>query len=108
MRLATPIIEVMRPAVLFLLAAAACAQTFSSHSGWSFSDTLQTATDVLVADIVSGSAVDDGSQVSVNATLRVVRVLSGGAVAGAGLTIQWQYRPMPLESPAITSTVPKV
>jgi hypothetical protein len=98
----------MRPAVLFLLAAAACAQTFSSHSGWSFTDTLQTATDVLVADIVSGSAVDDGSQVSVNATLRVVRVLSGGAVAGAGLTIQWQYRPMPLESPAITSTVPKV
>ena len=75
----------MRPAILLLLAATACAQTFSSHSGWSFTDTLQTATDVLVGDIVSGSAVDDGSQVSVKATLRVVRVLSGSAMAGADL-----------------------
>jgi hypothetical protein len=98
----------MRPAILFLLAATAWAQTFSSHSGWSFNDTLQTATDVLVGDIVSGSAVDDGSQVSVKATLRVVRVLGGSAVAGSDLDIQWQYRPMPLESPAVTSTVPKV
>ncbi len=97
----------MRPAILLLLVADACAQTFSSHSGWSFTDTLQTATDVLVGDIVSGSAVDDGSQVSVKATLRVVRVLGGNAVAGSDLAIQWQYRPMPLESPAVTSTVPK-
>ena len=98
----------MRPSILFLLAAAACAQTFSSHSGWNFTDTLETATDVLVGDIVSGSAVDDGSQVSVKATLRVVRVLGGNAAAGADLAIQWQYRPMPLESPAVTSTVPRV
>lgn len=98
----------MRPVILFLLAATACAQTFSSHGGWSFTDTLQTATDVLVGDIVSGSAVDDGSQVSVKATLRVVRVLGGNAAAGSDLAIQWQYRPMPLESPAVTSTVPKV
>src|SRR5437879_5431824 len=108
MGLATPIIQVMRPAILFLLAATACAQTFSSHGGWSFTDTFQTATDVLVGDIVSGSAVDDGSQVSVKATLRVVRVLGGNAAAGSDLAIQWQYRPMPLESPAVTSTVPKV
>jgi hypothetical protein len=98
----------MRLAILFLLAATACAQTFSSHSGWSFTDTLQTATDVLVGDIVSGSAVDDGSQVSVKATLRVVRVLGGDAAAGSDVAIQWQYRPMLLESPAVTSTVPKV
>ena len=50
----SPIIQVMRPAILFLFAATACAQTFSSHSGWSFADTLQTATDVVVGDIVSG------------------------------------------------------
>ena len=91
-----------------LLAATAFAQSFSSHSGWSFTDTLQTATDVLVADIVSGSAVDDGSQVSVKATVRVVRVLSGSAAAGAELVIQWQYRPSPFDSPAVTSKVPKV
>jgi hypothetical protein len=98
----------MRLAILFPLAATAWAQTFSSHSGWSFTDTLQTATDVLVGDIVSGSAVDDGSQVSVKATLRVVRVLGGEAAAGSDLAIQWQYCPMPFESPAVTSTVPKV
>lgn len=98
----------MRLATTFLLAATACAQTFSAHSGWSFTDTLQTATDVLVGDIVSGSAVDDGSQVSVKATLRVVRVLGGDAAAGSDLAIQWQYRPTLLESPAVTSTVPKV
>ena len=108
MGLGTPIIQVMRPAILFLLAATGCAQTFSSHGGWSFTDTLQTATDVLVGDIVSGTAVDDGSHVSVKATLRVVRVLGGNAAAGSDLAIQWQYRPMPLESPAVTSTVPKV
>ena len=98
----------MRPAILLLLSATAFAQTFSSHSGWSFTDTLQTATDVVVGDIVSGSAVDDGSQVSVKATVRVVRVLSGSAAAGAELVIQWQYRPTPLQGPAVTSTVPKV
>src|SRR5437764_15428532 len=95
----TPIIQVMRSALLFLLAAAASAQTISSHGGWSFVDTLQTATDVLVGDIVSGSAVDDGSQVSVKATLRVVRVLGGNAAAGSELAIQLQYSPVPLESP---------
>ncbi|MBS1853810.1 MAG: hypothetical protein JST11_00475, partial [Acidobacteria bacterium] len=98
----------MRWAIPFLLTATACAQTYSSHSGWNFADTLQTASDVLVGDIVSGSAVDDGSQVSVKATLRVVRVLGGNAVAGSVLAIQWQYRPAPLESPAVTSTVPRV
>jgi hypothetical protein len=98
----------MRPALLLLLAATASAQTFSSHSGWNFTDTLQTATDVLVTDIVSGSAIDEGSQVSVKAVLRVVRVLGGNAAPGSNLAIQWQYRPMPLESPSVTSTVPKV
>ncbi len=98
----------MRPAILLLLAATAFAQTSSSHSGWSFTDTLQTATDVVVGDIVSGSAVDDGSLVSVTAAVRVVRVLSGRAAAGAELAIQWQYRPSPFEGPAVTSTVPKV
>ena len=104
----TPIIQAMRPAILLLLSATAFAQTFSSHSGWSFTDTLQTATDVLVGDIVSESAVDDGAHVSVKATVRVVRVLSGSAAAGTDLMIQWQYRPPPFEGPAVTSTVPKV
>ncbi|HEX3742649.1 MAG TPA: hypothetical protein VHW09_01910 [Bryobacteraceae bacterium] len=97
----------MRSAILFLLAATVSAQTFSSHTGWNFNDTLQTATDVLVGDIVSGTAVDDGSQVSVKAIVRVVRVLSGELAAGSNLDIQWQYRPTLLESPAVTSTVPK-
>src|SRR5476651_2636548 len=82
-----------------LLAASAGAQTFTGHSGWSFDDTLQTATDVLVGDIVNGTGIDDGSQVTVKATLRVVRALSGATPAGAA---------MPLESPAGTSKVPLV
>lgn len=93
---------------LVLFAAPAGAQTFTSHSGWAFDDTLQTATDVLVGDVVNGAAVDDGSQVTVKATLRVVRALSGATPAGAELPLQWQFRPMPLESPAITSKVPLV
>src|SRR5476649_1101333 len=75
-----------------LLAASAGAQTFTGHSGWSFDDTLQTATDVLVGDIVNGTGIDDGSQVTVKATLRVVRALSGATPAGAELPLQWQYR----------------
>lgn len=98
----------MRLILLLLLGTAVSAQTFTAHSGWSFTDTLQMGTDVLVGDIVSGSAIDDGSQVSVRATLHVVRVLTGNAVAGSDLTIQWQYRPRPMESPAVTSTVPKI
>jgi hypothetical protein len=51
----------MRLAIRFLLtlAVTACAQTSSSHSGWSFTDTLQTVMDVLVGDIVSGAAATD-------------------------------------------------
>ncbi len=89
---------------LFLLAGFARAQTLSSHSGWNFSDTMETATDVLVADIVSGSAVDNGSQVSVKAAVRVVRVLAGGIQPGAELALVWQYQPF--QSPAVTSKVP--
>jgi hypothetical protein len=91
-----------------LFAASAGAQTFTSHNGWSFADTLQTATDVLVGDIVNGTGIDDGSQVTVKATLRVVRALRGATPAGAELPLQWQFRPMPLESPAIASKVPLV
>jgi len=94
--------------VLVLLAASAGAQIFSSHNGWSFADTLQTATDVLVGDVVNGTGIDDGSQVTVKATLRVVRVLSGATLAGAQLPLQWQYRPTLIESPAATSKVPPV
>ena len=103
----TPIIQAMRPAILLLLSATAFAQTFSSHSGWSFTDTLQTATDVLVGDIVRIGG-RRWAHVSVKATVRVVRVLSGSAAAGTDLMIQWQYRPPPFEGPAVTSTVPKV
>jgi hypothetical protein len=51
--------------VFALLAMAACAQSYSSHSGWNFNDTLQTATDIVVADLTAGSAADSGSQVAV-------------------------------------------
>ncbi|MBZ5725421.1 MAG: hypothetical protein LAP87_10515 [Acidobacteriia bacterium] len=91
---------------LFFLAGFACAQTLSSHSGWNFSDTLETATDVLVADIVSGSAVDNGSQVSVKATVRVVRVLAGGTIPGMELALAWQYQPV--LAPSATAKVPAV
>jgi len=92
-------------AAIVALVLSASAQTYS-HSGWSFSDTLQTASDVLVADITSGSAADNGSQVTVKATLHAVRVLSGDINAGADLVVEWHYRPNPGESPAVTTKVP--
>ena len=95
----------MKIAAIVALVLSASAQTYS-HSGWSFSDTLQTASDVLVADITSGSAADNGSQVTVKATLHAVRVLSGDINAGADLVVEWHYRPNPGESPAVTTKVP--
>jgi hypothetical protein len=96
---------------LLLIARLAHAQTSStgttsSHSGWNFSDTLGTTTDVMVADIVGGSAIDNGSVVGVRATVHVVRVLSGSFVPGADLMLEWQYHPAPFESPAVTGKVP--
>ena len=97
----------MKIAAIVALVLSASAQTYS-HSGWSFSDTLQTASDVLVADITSGSAADNGSQVTVKATLHAVRVLSGDINPGADLVVEWHYRPNPGESPAVTTKVPYV
>jgi hypothetical protein len=96
----------MKTAALLALTLSASAQSFSSHSGWNFTDTLQTATDVLVADITGGSAVDDGSEVRVKATLQAVRILSGDINAGAAFVVEWHYRPNPGESPAVTTKVP--
>jgi len=99
----------MRIAVpLLACALAASAQSYSSHSGWGFTDTLETATDVVVADIGAGSAVDNGSEVNVKATLHVVRVLVGGINPAANLPIEWHYRPSPVEGPAVTTKVPYV
>jgi len=95
----------MRIAALLALVLSASAQTYSSHSGWSFTDTVKTANDVLVADITAGSAVDTGSQVMVKATLNAVRILSGDIAPGADLTLQWHYQPGPREGPAVTTKV---
>jgi hypothetical protein len=97
----------MRIAVpLLACAIAAAAQSYSSHSGWSFTDTLQTATDVVVADIAAGSAVDNGSEVTVNATLHGVRLLNGGLNPNSDVAIVWHYRPSPVDGPAVTTKVP--
>ncbi|HEY1221690.1 MAG: hypothetical protein ABSE42_13820 [Bryobacteraceae bacterium] len=97
----------MKIAAVLAFVLSASAQSYSAHSGWSFSDTLQTASDVLVADITGGSAVDSGSQVTVKATLHTVRVLSGDINAGADLALQWHYKPGPGEGPAVTTKVPQ-
>ena len=95
----------MRIIAFLTLVFCASAQTYSSHSGWNFTDTLQTASDILVADVTAGSAVDNGSQVTVTATLHAVRVLGGDIAPGADLTLQWQYQPGPGEGPAVTTKV---
>ena len=95
----------MKLAAILTLVVSASAQTYSAHSGWSFTDTLQTASDILVADVTAGSAVDNGSQVTVKATLHVVRVLGGDIAPGADLALEWQYQPGPGEGPAVTTKV---
>jgi hypothetical protein len=95
----------MKLAAILTLVFCASAQTYSSHSGWNLTDTLQTASDILVADVTAGSAVDNGSQVTVTATLHAVRVLGGDIAPGADLALQWQYQPGPGEGPAVTTKV---
>ena len=95
----------MKIIAILTLVLTASAQTYSGHSGWSFTDTLQTASDILVADVTAGSAVDNGSQVTVKATLHVIRVLGGDIAPGADLTLQWQYQPGPGEGPSVTTKV---
>jgi hypothetical protein len=96
----------MRLAVIAVaLAASAAAQTGSS-TGFSFSETVKAATDVVVADIVSGAGVDDGSKVVVRARVIVVRTLSGHYRPGAELGFGWEYKPLLSEGPAVTSKVP--
>jgi hypothetical protein len=96
----------MKIAALLVVAISVWAQTFSSHSGWTFTDSVQSATDVLVADIASASATDSGSEVNVQATLRAIRILKGDMSAGAEVAVQWHYRPGPREGPAVTTKVP--
>jgi len=104
--------RMMKPAALItllpLLAGFASTQTFSSHTGWSFSDTIETATDVLVADILNGSGLDNGSQVTAMAAIRVVRVLQGDIAPSANMVLEWRYQPAPFESPAANAKVPLV
>ncbi|MGB7762095.1 MAG: hypothetical protein WBL61_19845 [Bryobacteraceae bacterium] len=94
----------MKIAAMLALALSASAQTYS-HSGWNFADTLQTASDVVVADITGGRAVAGGSQATVKATLHAVRILRGNLNAGATLTLAWQYRLSPAEAPPVTTEV---
>jgi hypothetical protein len=102
-----PIIRqaLMRIIAILTLVLSASAQTYSGHSGWSFTDTLQTASDILVADVTAGSAVDNGSQVTVKATLHVIRVLGGDIAPGTDLALEWQYQPSPGEGPSVTTKV---
>jgi hypothetical protein len=93
----------VKAALLLLVAASAVAQT-----GWEFSETLRSATDVVVGDIVAGAAADEGNSVSVKATVRVVRVLHGPAAAGTELSLSWQYRPAPSQPPSLTTRFPLV
>src|ERR1039457_4078775 len=95
----------MRIIAFLTLVFCAFAQTYSSHSGWNFTDTLQSASDILVADVTAGSAVDNGSQGTVKATLHVIRVVGGDIAPGADLALQWQYQPGPGEGPAVTTKV---
>lgn len=95
-------------AAFCLVAGILSAQGFSSHSGWSFGDTLQTATDIVVADIVRGTGLDNGSQVTAKAEIRVVRVLQGRVAPGAEMTVEWTYQPAPTESPAASARMPAV
>jgi hypothetical protein len=95
---------------LFLsFAFVAASQTHtSSNQGWSFAGTLKSATEVIVADITSGTGIDNGTVVGVQATLNSVRVLAGNLTPGAGITVEWQYHPESFESPAVTARVPKL
>src|ERR1039458_2378969 len=97
----------MKLSAFLTLVFCASAQTYSSHSGWNLTDTLQTASDILVADVTAGSAVDNGTQVTATATLHAVRVLGGDIAPGADLALQWQYQPGPGEGPAVTTKVPR-
>ncbi|MEO8662432.1 MAG: hypothetical protein ABI693_28480 [Bryobacteraceae bacterium] len=81
------------------------AQTSSSHEGWSFSDTLQTATDVVVADVTGGESVDTGSQVKVTATVHIVRVVKGNLPLDSTLSLAFTYSPSPGEGPEMTTKV---
>jgi hypothetical protein len=98
----------MKLAAIVLVVASAAAQTATSHSGWNFADTLRDATDVFVGNIISGAAVDNGSEVSVQAKLHVVRVLTGGATPGTEVPLAWRYQASPIEGPDVTTKVPKV
>jgi hypothetical protein len=95
-------------AILVLAAVSALSQTSSSHSGWNFADTLQAVTDAFVGNLISGAAVDNGSEVSVQATLDVTRVLSGSTTPGAEIAVAWRYQPSVIEGPDVTTKVPKV
>jgi hypothetical protein len=98
----------MKLAAIVLLAASAAAQTATSHSGWSFADTLRDATDVFVGNVITGTAVDSGSEVSVQARLRVVRVLASSATPATEIALAWRYRPSVIEGPDVTTKVPPV
>lgn len=96
-------------ASLLIAAALAYAQSsYSSHSGWNFTDTLENATSVLVGDLIGGTSTDNGSQVKVQAQVRVVRVVQGEIAQGTEIAVEWQYQPAPFEGPAVTAKVPKV
>ena len=82
--------------------------SFSAHSGWNFSDTLAGATDVVVAQTLTGSGLDNGTLVTAQARLRIERVLAGSLAPGVQVPVEWSYRPGPIEPPAASTKVPAI
>lgn len=100
--------SLMAAMILLALSYSVYGQSYSSHSGFSFSDTLQTATGVVVAAALDGAGADNGSEVSARAELRAVRVLKGTLTPGDTIRVAWRYAPMPLEPPAASAKLPAV
>lgn len=74
-----------------LAAALSLAPASLAQTRWTFDDTLQRATDVVVADILNSSATADGADVHEHAVVRVERVLLGDLPAGSELTLDWTF-----------------
>jgi hypothetical protein len=92
----------MRIALVFAVLAAAglyaqpgSAAREAGASSVDFAESARNATDVVVAEIRSGAAVDSVTSIAATASIRVVRTLRGKLAPGAEIPLTWQYRPSP-------------
>jgi hypothetical protein len=60
---------------------------------------------VFVGDIVSGQAVDQGTNVVCNVSVLVDRVLKGSLNSGQSIALTWQFQPPSNQGPQITTKV---